>query len=205
MAASLIANSLQVNFDSVLSFSDEGMVAMFRALESTGLRGFLGFPSVLYEDDLVSFFANSLGAPYLTLGEAKTFPPLKILTVKTVGTYVAKNKNITTEEETDELQMEKDVKKAVAKRRLAPAAEPVAKRKRTTVGRAAPTEKYLSIVPVVQDPAPISVVPAVTPRSQRRRAPKRKLVLQDESEEERVEAIVEKVVAGIASLEMEEI
>ncbi|KZV20305.1 putative rhamnogalacturonate lyase B [Dorcoceras hygrometricum] len=40
------------------------------------------------------------------------------------------------------------VVKAAVKRRPAPAAEPVAKKKRTTVGRAAPTLKYLSIVPV---------------------------------------------------------
>ncbi|KZV41942.1 hypothetical protein F511_31937 [Dorcoceras hygrometricum] len=291
MAASLIQSALQVNFDSVLSFPDEGMVQMFKALESTGLRSFLGCPSVLYEDDLVALFAHSLvrenavircvqakfveiseevfagsfelptegftsmhevpkdliydaqsvfsasgepsktsckknkmkiefhllndilaksvtvkagsfdavtherfllmtaihyglkinwskilfdilkdvvtpsskqskgfatqicvlikGGPDLTLGEANTFPPLKILTIKTLGTYVAKNKSITSEEVTDEPPVEKFVKKVAAKRRLAPAAEPVAKRKRTTVG-AAPTEKNLEIVPVVQ-------------------------------------------------------
>ncbi|KZV35308.1 hypothetical protein F511_40775 [Dorcoceras hygrometricum] len=55
MAASLISNALQGNFDSVLSFPDEGMVAMFKALESTGLRGFLGCPSVLYEQDFGKF------------------------------------------------------------------------------------------------------------------------------------------------------
>ncbi|KZV15862.1 hypothetical protein F511_29322 [Dorcoceras hygrometricum] len=282
MAASLIQNSLQLNFDSVLSFPDEGLVQMFKSLESTGLRGFLGCLSVLYEDDLVVLFAdgfvrenaviscvqgkfveiseeqfagvfglpteglNSMdevpkdliydarsvfsasgepiktscknkkmkieflllndilekyvnvkagsfdavthelfllmtaihfvlkinwshilfdifkdmvtksskqakgfaaqicvllkGAPDLTLGEAKTFPPLKILTIKTVGTYFAKNKSITAEEVSDEPPVEKVVKKAAAKRRQAPA-EPVAKRKRTTVGRAAPTER----------------------------------------------------------------
>ncbi|KZV34448.1 hypothetical protein F511_24705 [Dorcoceras hygrometricum] len=59
MAASLIHNALQVNFDSVLSFLDEGMVQMFKALESTGLRGFLGYPSVLYAQDLESFFSNA--------------------------------------------------------------------------------------------------------------------------------------------------
>ncbi|KZV43218.1 hypothetical protein F511_39110 [Dorcoceras hygrometricum] len=38
------------------------------------------------------------GSPDLTLGECKTFPPLKFLTVKTVCTYVAKNNH---EEEKD--------------------------------------------------------------------------------------------------------
>ncbi|KZV20075.1 Pentatricopeptide repeat-containing protein [Dorcoceras hygrometricum] len=92
------------------------------------------------------------GASDLTLGESKAFPPLKILTVKTVGTYVAKNKSVSTtaEEVTDEPVVEKVVK-AVAKRRPAPVVEPVSKKQRTTVGRAAPIEKILAIVPVVQE------------------------------------------------------
>ncbi|KZV22080.1 hypothetical protein F511_28321 [Dorcoceras hygrometricum] len=57
MESSLIANALQVNFDSVLTFPEEGMVKMFKALESTGLRSFLGCPSVLYEQDLEQFFS----------------------------------------------------------------------------------------------------------------------------------------------------
>ncbi|KZV32429.1 hypothetical protein F511_44731 [Dorcoceras hygrometricum] len=61
MASSFIANVLQVNFDSVFNISDnEGMVQMFRALESTGLRGFLGCPSVLYEKELEQFFDTAL-------------------------------------------------------------------------------------------------------------------------------------------------
>ncbi|KZV30802.1 hypothetical protein F511_37388 [Dorcoceras hygrometricum] len=36
------------------------MAAMFKALESTGLRGFLGCPSGVYEADLVAFFQNAL-------------------------------------------------------------------------------------------------------------------------------------------------
>ncbi|KZV34309.1 hypothetical protein F511_28011 [Dorcoceras hygrometricum] len=57
------------------------------------------------------------GAPDLDLGDSKEFPPLKILTTKTVGTYVAKNKNITIEEVADEPV----VKKVAPKRRPAPA------------------------------------------------------------------------------------
>ncbi|KZV48826.1 polyadenylate-binding protein-interacting protein 4-like [Dorcoceras hygrometricum] len=59
MAASLTHNALQVNFDSVLSLPDEGMDQMFKALESTGLRDFLGCPSVLYEE----VFAGSFQLP----------------------------------------------------------------------------------------------------------------------------------------------
>ncbi|KZV58296.1 thylakoid lumenal 16.5 kDa protein, chloroplastic [Dorcoceras hygrometricum] len=337
MASSLIANNLQVKFDSVLTFPEEGMFKMFKALESTGLRGFLGCPSVLdlleaaplcparlpappamgdtdprtqkqekeYEanesaakskaslyttysqpvdgnhrsvifrgghsitrhssvvirhDELVghhsddsvgplrhdtsicrsqrgSFsFSQSIirlnmkfsgqmsqkihehrdsfvlllrvesgrltvgiltsessdysqlaqlsrirlrytpGVPNLTLGEANTFPPLNILTMKTVGTYVANNKNITADEDEP---VEKMVKKATTKRIPAPAVvEPASKKKRTTMGRVCPAEKDLAMVLVVQNPEPISVVPAVTPRAKRHRALKRKLVLQ---------------------------
>ncbi|KZV45405.1 hypothetical protein F511_42460 [Dorcoceras hygrometricum] len=60
MAASLIHNALQVNFNSVLNFPDEGMVQMFKALESTGLREFLGCPSALYDRMAASLIHNAL-------------------------------------------------------------------------------------------------------------------------------------------------
>ncbi|KZV23894.1 hypothetical protein F511_18019 [Dorcoceras hygrometricum] len=125
------------------------------------------------------------GAPNLTLGGAKTFPPLKILTVKTVGTYVSKNKSINTEKVTDETPVEKVVKKAVAKRRPAPATDPIAKWKRTTVGRAAPTERNLAIVLVATEAEPISIIPTERPSAQRRQAPKRKLIFQRVSDDEK--------------------
>ncbi|KZV47983.1 hypothetical protein F511_32151 [Dorcoceras hygrometricum] len=54
-------NETWVNFDSVLEIQDnEGMVQMFRALEDTGLRGFLGCPSVLYEQELEQFFDTDM-------------------------------------------------------------------------------------------------------------------------------------------------
>ncbi|KZV48290.1 hypothetical protein F511_30537 [Dorcoceras hygrometricum] len=276
---------------------------MFKALESTGLCGFLVYPSVLYEDDLVAFFAYSFvreneviscfkgkfvgiseeqfagvfelptkgltsmdevpkdliydarsvfsangemiktsckkkemkiefllmndileksvtvktgsfdvmitksskqakgfaaqicvlfkGALDLTLGEAKTFPPLKILTVKTVGTYVAKNKNITAKEETDEPPVEKVVKKDAAKRRPAPAvAEPTTKKKRTTLGRATPAEKNLALVPMNQ--------------MRRIGTDKERTVVEKPNEEERVEDIVAKVIKETTEIEMVE-
>ncbi|KZV41876.1 hypothetical protein F511_22792 [Dorcoceras hygrometricum] len=229
MAASMIHNALQVKFDSVLRFPDEGMVQLFKALESTRLRGFLGCPSVLYEDDLILFdilkdmvtksskqakvFAAQIcallkRAQNLTLGEAKIFPPIKILTVKTVGTYVAKNQSIIAEEVADEPKVEKVVKKAAAKRRPAPAAEPVANRKRTTLGRATLTEKNLAIVPVATEAEPISVIPAGSFTVQRRQAPKRKLILQESDdeqyEEETVEEIVAKVIVETTEIDTEE-
>ncbi|KZV42878.1 hypothetical protein F511_17482 [Dorcoceras hygrometricum] len=57
MASSYISNAVHINFDSVLGIQDnDGMVNMFRALEATGLRGFLCCPSMLYEQELEQFF-----------------------------------------------------------------------------------------------------------------------------------------------------
>ncbi|KZV19843.1 hypothetical protein F511_22855 [Dorcoceras hygrometricum] len=116
------------------------------------------------------------GATNMTLGEAKTFPPLKILTVKTFGTYVSKNKNIANHEDES---VEPVAKKAATKRRPAPAV-------------------------VVQNPEPISVVSAAIPRAQRRRAPKRKLMLQEGSDDEIVDNIVHQVIADTAEIETRE-
>ncbi|KZV45268.1 hypothetical protein F511_16851 [Dorcoceras hygrometricum] len=61
MTSPFITNALQVNFESVLAISDnEGMLNMFKALEASGLRGFLGCQSVLYETELEQFFATAL-------------------------------------------------------------------------------------------------------------------------------------------------
>ncbi|KZV20606.1 hypothetical protein F511_21879 [Dorcoceras hygrometricum] len=105
---------------------------------------------------------------------AKTFPPLKIPTVKIVGMYVSKNKNITADEDEP---VEKVVKKAATKMRPAPAiVDPATKKKRTAVGRAAPIEKDLSIVPV------------------------RKLVLRDDFDDETVENIIDQVIKERAEI-----
>ncbi|KZV34512.1 hypothetical protein F511_27861 [Dorcoceras hygrometricum] len=257
MALSLTQNALQINFDSVIILSDGGMVSMFKALESSGLRGFLGCSATVYEKYLVIFFENGTvrgntvvstvkgvtvnisedqfagvfdlptegltsvndfpanlinegksvfsekgeliktscknkemkmefrllkdilakaitakvgsfdaitqesstqslldGVPDLTLGESKALPPLRILTFKSVS----KNKSVlTASEEVKEKSMVEKVFTVEAKRRPAHAAEPVAKKKRTTVGRASQTVKDLSIVPVVQEAIPISM------------------------------------------------
>ncbi|KZV30681.1 hypothetical protein F511_41839 [Dorcoceras hygrometricum] len=61
MASSFIANAHQVNFESILAIPDnEGMLNMFKALEASGLRGFLGCQSVLYEKELEQFFDTAL-------------------------------------------------------------------------------------------------------------------------------------------------
>ncbi|KZV50686.1 hypothetical protein F511_28240 [Dorcoceras hygrometricum] len=61
MTSSYISNALQINFDSVLEITDIAeMVSMFKTLESIGLRGFLGCPSVLYERELEQFFDTTM-------------------------------------------------------------------------------------------------------------------------------------------------
>ncbi|KZV23851.1 hypothetical protein F511_31196 [Dorcoceras hygrometricum] len=208
------------------------MAAMFKALESTDLRGFLGCSSGIYEADLVAFFQNALAGSLdavtherfllmtaihcglkinwkntrLALCEPKPFPTLKVLNVKTVGTYVAKQKGTDDGNEGDEPVMATAVvvkKKVVTKKRTAPTtADPVAKKKRTTVGRSAPAEKDLAMVPVVQNPEPISVVPAATPETQRRRrAPKNKLTLPEGSDDEIVDSIIHQVIVDTAAIE----
>ncbi|KZV43439.1 hypothetical protein F511_28842 [Dorcoceras hygrometricum] len=238
MASSLIHNASQIYFDPVYGIDYEGMVQVFKALESSGLRRFLGCSSAIYEAALVDFFRNASvrdgkvvstvqgkavditeevfdgtfdlstdgltkmsevpkylvfyarsafymggeqlktsykkremkyefhllndilaktvtvkagsfdavtyerflmmsaihggvkGAPDLEMGESKEFLPHKILTAKTVGTYVAKNKNIAVEKVTDEPV----VKKATPKRRPAPAVGELIDKKKRTCG-----------------------------------------------------------------------
>ncbi|KZV19285.1 splicing factor, proline- and glutamine-rich-like [Dorcoceras hygrometricum] len=57
--ATFLNNALQVNFDSVLNMDDEGMVRMFKTLEESRLRGFLGVSGFVFEEALNQFFANA--------------------------------------------------------------------------------------------------------------------------------------------------
>ncbi|KZV51318.1 hypothetical protein F511_07509 [Dorcoceras hygrometricum] len=61
MASSLISNTNQVYFASVLAMDNTGMVAMFEALVTSGLNGFLGCLSDIYEAALVESYQNALG------------------------------------------------------------------------------------------------------------------------------------------------
>ncbi|KZV34529.1 hypothetical protein F511_09267 [Dorcoceras hygrometricum] len=240
MASSYISNVLQINFDSVLGIHDnDGMVNMFRALEATGIRGFLGCPSVLYEQELEQFFDTVLiqdgnvtcemvdrttrrakgfaaqicvllkGDPAVTLGEVKTFTPLKILSEKTINTYVATNKAIDARGE----KYEPDVatvafvkKKSVSKKRPAAVSEaPVVKKKRTSSGKAVSKEKDLAIVSIPLDAEPIqtvdrtSAIPAAHPPAPKRRAPKRKLRMIAGSDD--VDKIIDTVITETTLME----
>ncbi|KZV56844.1 hypothetical protein F511_33385 [Dorcoceras hygrometricum] len=301
MASSYISNALQINFDSVLSIQDNyGIVNMFRALEATGLRGFLGCSSVLYEQELEQFFDTALiqdeditcaisgkyvaispirfagvfnlpndglidlsevpndlvlkartlfsrsavtherflmmtaihysvninwstilfeilkemvdrttkrakgfaaqicvllkGDPAVTLGDATIFSPLKILSEKTVHTYVATNKTIDSRGDIEEPEV---AKVAVLKRRT------VSKKKSaTTVDKKAdvalvqeieekPVSKKRPAVvteaKVAKKKKTTSGKSAAQPSPPKRKAPKRKLKLTPESDEEIVE------------------
>ncbi|KZV14340.1 hypothetical protein F511_43622 [Dorcoceras hygrometricum] len=59
MASSLIRNTNQVHFASVLAMNNGGMVAMFEALVASGMNGFLGCMSDIFETTLVEFYQNA--------------------------------------------------------------------------------------------------------------------------------------------------
>ncbi|KZV47699.1 hypothetical protein F511_43430 [Dorcoceras hygrometricum] len=61
MASSSFTNAYLVDFDSILEIPDnEGMQKMFKALETNGLRGFMGCKPVLYQSELGQFFDTAL-------------------------------------------------------------------------------------------------------------------------------------------------
>ncbi|KZV19231.1 hypothetical protein F511_20967 [Dorcoceras hygrometricum] len=131
------------------------------------------------------------GDPAVTLGEAKTFHPSKIISAKTVNTYFAKNKTIDARGETDEPEVATVAivkKKFVSNKRPTVVSEdPVVKKKRTTSG------KDLAIVPVtlgaepIQTVDPTSAMPAAHPPAPKRKEPKSKLRMTAGSDDEFVE------------------
>ncbi|KZV18943.1 hypothetical protein F511_28021 [Dorcoceras hygrometricum] len=330
MASSLISNTNQVYFASILGMDNEGMVAMFEVLISSGLNGFLGCSSAIYEAALIEFFQNASvrdgqvvgtvqgkpveiseklfarnfelpmeglkdmhevpkdlvfharsefshngeplstsckkremkiefrllsdilaksvtvkawsfdavtherflmisainggvqinwgrllfnifkdmvtpgsrqakgyavqictllkNVPDLELVDSKEFPPLKILTAKTVSRYIAINNKIVVEDVEDEPRVNKTpMKKAVSKRRPVSAfVEPAVKRKRTLVGKDADVAKDSALVTVAQEAVPLQIVAPIfdVPPAPKRKAPKRKLRLEPGSDDE---------------------
>ncbi|KZV24132.1 hypothetical protein F511_40976 [Dorcoceras hygrometricum] len=139
------------------------------------------------------------GDPAVTLGEAKTFHPLKILPEKTVNTYVATNKTIDARGDADEPVVAKVAiikKKAVSKKRPAVASDaPAVKKKRTKSGKAAQKEEALTLTTIAQEAmplqiiAPSSAVPAETESA-----------MENVTEEQRVETAVDAVDQIIAQI-----
>ncbi|KZV48019.1 hypothetical protein F511_27670 [Dorcoceras hygrometricum] len=127
----------------------------------------------------------------LELGDSKEFPPLKILTAKTVGRYIDINEKIAVEDVDDESRVKKTPAKKVASRKRPAVAvdEPVVKKKRTRVGKSAVVAKDSALVSVAQEAVPLQVVEPITaaqPPKLKRKAPKRKLKLPQGYEDEPV-------------------
>ncbi|KZV39823.1 hypothetical protein F511_27826 [Dorcoceras hygrometricum] len=59
MASSLVSNTNQVHFAFVLAMDNSEMVAMFEALVASGLNGFLGCMSDIFESALIEFYQNA--------------------------------------------------------------------------------------------------------------------------------------------------
>ncbi|KZV18650.1 hypothetical protein F511_40962 [Dorcoceras hygrometricum] len=86
--------------------------------------------------------------PNLDLGDSKEFPPLKILTARTVGRYISINDKIYVEDVEDVGDVSRvkktSVKRVVSKKRPATAtAELVVKKKRSLKGKEAPSNENL--------------------------------------------------------------
>ncbi|KZV45863.1 hypothetical protein F511_30181 [Dorcoceras hygrometricum] len=130
----------------------------------------------------------------LDLGDSKEFPPLKILTARTVGRYISINKKISVEDVEDVGDVSRvkktPVKRAVSKKRPATTvAELVVRKKRKLKGKAAPSNKNLELVSVAQEVVPLQVIKPITaaPPKTKRKAPKRKLIFPAGSADEIVE------------------
>ncbi|KZV19374.1 hypothetical protein F511_32588 [Dorcoceras hygrometricum] len=129
--------------------------------------------------------------PDLELGDSKEFPPLKILTAKTVSRYIAVNNNIAVEDVDDEPRVKKTpVKKELSKKRsTATADKPYVKRKRTLVGKATVVAKDSALVTVAQEVVPLQIVAPIfdVPPAPTRKASKRKLRTKPGSDDESIE------------------
>ncbi|KZV34461.1 hypothetical protein F511_21236 [Dorcoceras hygrometricum] len=127
--------------------------------------------------------------PDLKLGDSEEFPPLKILTSKTVGRYIAINDKIVVDSVEGLIGKSRvkktPVKKVASKKRPAVAIdEQVVKKKRTLKGKAAPSKVKLELVSVALDAESIQTV--------------------EPTSADDVDTIIEQVVAETAQMEQTE-
>ncbi|KZV50733.1 hypothetical protein F511_09260 [Dorcoceras hygrometricum] len=193
MIMTAIHFGIKVNWSKILSEVLKKMVDR----TTKRAKGFAAQICVLLKGDLK-----------VTLGEAKTFPPLKILSAKTVNTYVATNKTIDARGETDDPEVAKVAivkNKSVSKNSSfstaikdttevqMETADPAVKKKRTTTGKANSKKRDLELVSVAPEAvpfqmiAPISAVPAERPRAPKRKALKKNFRMTAGSDDEIVE------------------
>ncbi|KZV54102.1 Brefeldin A-inhibited guanine nucleotide-exchange protein [Dorcoceras hygrometricum] len=123
------------NSSALLVQTDGGLVFPVVDLIKEGLPP----PTLKCQIPCESGRSQTPASPKSNTGEFKALQPLKILSVNSVGTYVTENKFVSTaaEKVTEEPVVAKVVP-AASKRRPAPAAEPMAKKRRTTVGELLP-------------------------------------------------------------------
>ncbi|KZV54298.1 hypothetical protein F511_19206 [Dorcoceras hygrometricum] len=228
MASSFITNSYQINFESVLMIHDnEGMLNMFKSLEASGLRRFLGCESVLYEAELGQFFDTALlqdeditcaiSGKFITISPSLfttgvPFPSAKILSMKTVHTYIVTNTTIDARAESEEPGMAKTPKAkkktssademlvdifaeiTASKKRSATEADApiISKKRRTRKSKPSVSQVNLDIVHVAPNVEPLQIVDpthdvaAVPSPVLTRKSRKRRLVLSGGSDDESV-------------------
>ncbi|KZV40818.1 Pentatricopeptide repeat (PPR-like) superfamily protein isoform 1 [Dorcoceras hygrometricum] len=296
MASAFITYSYQINFESVLMIHDhEGMLNMFKALEDSGLRRFLGCESILYETELGHFFDTALiqdedityaitvkagsfdsvtverfqmmtaiqyglkvnwgkvlfnvlkdmvdmsqkkakgfaaqigvllkGIPAITMGDGVPFPSAKVLSMRTVHTYIVTNTTIDARTESEEPGMAKTPKAkkkpssadempvdmfaefTASKKRSATEADApiIIKKRRTGKSKPSVSQENLDIVQVATDVEPIQIVDptnaaaTVPPLMLKRKSRKRRLVLSKDSDDESVgtEEIIQEANAAV--------
>ncbi|KZV19242.1 mucin-2-like [Dorcoceras hygrometricum] len=183
MASSLISNTNQVYFASVLAMDNVGMVAMFEALVASGLNGFLGCLSDFYEAALVEFFQNAsvrycqvistVQGKLVEISEevfARTFalPVEGVMDLNEVPKDLVHcyDEKIGVEEVEDVSRVKKtSAKKVTSRKRPAAAgdAPTIAKKKRTTSGEAVLKDKDLAVVSVALYSMPIQNVDPSVP------------------------------------------
>ncbi|KZV15723.1 splicing factor 3B subunit 1-like [Dorcoceras hygrometricum] len=181
MESSLIANTLQIDFESVLSFSEEGLAAMFKALESSGLRGFLWVFIRYHEADLVGFFQNAM-LPTEGLSDLSEVPKDLIFDSRRI--FSKSGEQVQTSCRKRKMKYEFHLLNDILAKSV------TVKKKRTIVGRAAPVATDLALVTVAQEAVPIQMVPAMTPPIPKIKAPKRKFKFPKESDDEEPDVVV---------------
>ncbi|KZV40451.1 mucin-2-like [Dorcoceras hygrometricum] len=103
MASSLINNTSQIYFDSVYGMDYEGMVQMFKAVKSSGLVGFLGCSSSIYEATLVEFFQNA------SVRDGKVVSTIQGKAVEIIEEVFAETFELPTEGLTEMIDVPKDL------------------------------------------------------------------------------------------------
>ncbi|KZV37692.1 peroxisome biogenesis protein 22-like, partial [Dorcoceras hygrometricum] len=179
----LIKNTIQVYFASVLGMEHEGMVSMFEALLESGLSGFLGCSSAIYEAALVDFFQNASVRDGMVVSTVQG-KPITISEELFSCTFELPLEGLTDLHEVPH-DLVSEARRAFSYdgKQLSTS---FVKRKRKT-GKATPTTTSLALVPVAQAAITILMISAVTHPAPKRKEPKRRLQLPEGSDDEIVD------------------